>query len=67
MMRIDLTCEACGDNRFSFPRDGGDDAVVTCGECGHVVGTIGAMKDEVIQAVLGKVAAGKAAIVGGKA
>lgn len=51
-MRIELSCSACGKNRFSFPGAGGDDALVTCAECGHVVGTLGALKDQVAQAVL---------------
>lgn len=53
-MRIELSCTACGKNRFSFPEAGGDAAVVTCEECGHVVGTLGALKEQVAETVLGK-------------
>lgn len=52
-MRIELSCTACGKNRFSYPAAGGDEAVVTCEECDHVVGTLAELKERVAEAVLG--------------
>ncbi len=53
-MRIELTCESCRQNNFSFPEDGDDDATVVCVECGHVVGSMGALKQAVAEAVIAK-------------
>lgn len=50
-MRIELSCSACGGNRFGFPHDAQDDSVVVCEECGHNVGTLGALKDRVVGAL----------------
>lgn len=52
-MRIDLSCAQCGRNRFAFPESGGDDAMVTCRDCGHQVGTLGDLKRRVEIAVTG--------------
>jgi uncharacterized Zn finger protein len=51
-MRIELTCAVCGKNNFEFPAGGGDQNAVTCGECGHFVGTMGDLKDAVARAVI---------------
>jgi ribosomal protein S27E len=51
-MRIELACAECGRNRFVFPDQGSDDAEVSCADCGHVVGTMGALKDAVAAAVI---------------
>ena len=54
-MRIEIACTACGRNRFSFPIADGDEAIVTCDDCGHVIGTLGSMKDQVERAVLNRI------------
>ncbi len=51
-MRIELACKVCGKNRFAFPEGGGDEAVVACEDCGHVVGTMGDLKQAVAAAVV---------------
>lgn len=53
-MRIELTCAACGKNRFAFPEGGDDGSNVVCEDCGHLVGTMGALKEAVAQAVIQK-------------
>jgi hypothetical protein len=49
-----LACAVCGKNNFDFPEAGGDDALVTCAECGHEVGTLAQVKDAVANAVTHK-------------
>jgi uncharacterized Zn finger protein len=51
-VRIELTCNVCGKNRFAFPAGGGDDAIVACEECGHVVGSMGDLKQAFAEAVI---------------
>lgn len=53
-MQIELGCEQCGANRFAFPEGEGDHALVTCEECGSVVGSMRALKDAGAGAVLHK-------------
>jgi uncharacterized Zn finger protein len=50
-MRIKMSCRECGNNRFDFPKRGSDDAHVTCADCGHLVGTMGSLKQAVATAV----------------
>lgn len=52
VMRIELSCAECGNNRFNFPVGGNDASDVTCADCGHLVGTMGSLKDEVAKAVI---------------
>ena len=53
-MKIELTCAECGENQFTFPETGGDGAIITCKPCGHVIGTLGEVKDAVAKAVLSR-------------
>jgi len=39
-MKIKLNCPECDGTRFSYDEEAGDDAVVTCADCGHVYGTM---------------------------
>jgi hypothetical protein len=52
-MKIDLTCAACGSNHFDLSDADADDAVIGCGDCGHLIGTLGELKlrlaDEVMR------------------
>jgi hypothetical protein len=51
-MRIEMSCQDCGNNRFDFPEGGDDDdAHVTCADCGHLVGSMGSLKEAVATAV----------------
>jgi uncharacterized Zn finger protein len=51
-MRIDLSCAECGENHFCLDTVEDDNAVITCQECGHVVGTLAEVKQQVAQQVL---------------
>ena len=53
-MRIELACAVCGKNRFAFPEGGGDQAVVACEDCGHIVGSMGDLKQAFAEAVITK-------------
>jgi len=53
-MRIELACAVCGKNRFAFPEGGGDSAIVACEDCGHVMGSMGELKQAVSDAVITK-------------
>ena len=53
-MRIEITCAVCGENKFDFPEAGDDNAIVTCADCGHEVGTLAQVKDAVANAVTHK-------------
>lgn len=50
-VKIELTCQSCGENRFSLSDAKTDDALVNCVECGHEVGTLGSLKSLVDRAV----------------
>ena len=52
VMRIELNCAACGQNRFSITRGMKDDALVTCADCGHEIGTMGDLKARVAAEVM---------------
>ena len=51
-MRIDLSCRECGENRFGLSHAAADDSIVACEDCGHVIGTLGQLKEQVAQSVL---------------
>jgi len=51
-MKMELTCQVCGNNRFSFSDAQTDDGPVRCVDCGHQVGTLGSLKARVEEAVL---------------
>jgi len=51
-MKIELNCAACGSNHFELGGPRADDAVIACGDCGHVIGTLGELKLRVAEEVL---------------
>ena len=51
-MRIELSCAACGENRFNLREDHADDALVCCATCGHEIGTLAELKERVAEEVL---------------
>ena len=57
MHSITINCPHCGGNHFGFPERGDDDSEVTCQDCDRVVGTLGDLKNEVAQRVIGSSAA----------
>lgn len=53
-MRIELTCAICGSNHFSLDEAQEDDALVSCEDCGHLVGTLGQLKERVVEQLLAR-------------
>ena len=51
-MRIDLTCKVCGQNRFSLEHDVEDDSHIKCEDCGHEIGTLAELKQQVAEEVI---------------
>ena len=51
-MRIELNCAVCGNNHFSLDQAQEDDALVTCEDCGHLVGSLGQLKERIVKQVL---------------
>lgn len=51
-MKIELNCDACGSNRFSFYDGITDQSVVVCEDCGHGIGTMTELKRIVAEDVL---------------
>jgi hypothetical protein len=57
-MRIELSCAACGENRFDLREDHADDAFVCCAICGHEIGTLAELKERVAAEVLKRTSRG---------
>ena len=53
-MRIELNCRECGGNRFTLDRELDDLSVVQCEECGHRIGLLVELKEQVAQEVLAR-------------
>ncbi len=51
-MRIDLNCACCGSNRFSMDQAESDHSLIRCLDCGHLIGTLGNLKEQVAAEVL---------------
>ena len=45
-----LACDFCGGDRFAFPGDAEEDALVICEDCGGIVGTVRSLKEQIEQA-----------------
>jgi hypothetical protein len=48
LMRIDLSCAECGQNDFRLDQVDDPLALITCIECGHLVGTLQTLQERVI-------------------
>lgn len=59
VVRIELSCQDCGQNRFDFPAGGNDQSEVVCAHCGHVIGTMAELKDAVATSVTHKTGTAK--------
>ena len=42
-------CSECGSNRFRYPYELKDDAVITCEDCGREVGTVADLQRKVVE------------------
>lgn len=58
-VRIELSCDVCGQNRFDFPEEGNDESEVVCAHCGHVIGTMAELKEAVATSVTNKTGTAK--------
>ena len=58
-MRIQLTCAKCGDNSFKILEGMGDDAVIRCADCNHVIGSMAELKERVANEVMKRVEASR--------
>lgn len=61
-MRIELSCSACGQNRFNIVQGMADDAVVRCADCGREVGTMAQLKERVAAEVMRRAASSRTAV-----
>jgi hypothetical protein len=52
VMRIELNCAVCGNNHFRLEHAQDDDALISCEDCGHLVGSLGQLKERVTEQVL---------------
>lgn len=50
-MRIEINCASCGSNNFQLNEAQTDKCVVSCADCGHVLGTMGELKDKLAEEV----------------
>jgi uncharacterized Zn finger protein len=53
LMKIELSCRECGSNNFSLNEASDDHSVIKCRECGHVVGTLAELKQQVVRQLHG--------------
>lgn len=51
-MKIEIDCAACGSNNFQLNEVQTDDCVVSCADCGHVLGTMGELKEKLAEEVI---------------
>jgi uncharacterized Zn finger protein len=51
-MRIELNCAECASNNFELGDAQTDDCLVACAECGHVIGTMGQLKERLADEVI---------------
>ena len=58
-MRIELNCAKCGDNSFKILEGMGDDAVIRCADCNHIIGTMAELKERVANEVMKRVEASR--------
>jgi hypothetical protein len=57
LMRIELNCAVCGDNRFNLGDGVEGNAVICCDACGHRMGTLAELKERVAAEVMKRSAA----------
>lgn len=51
-MKIELKCALCGGNNFEFGGAQSDECSVACGDCNHVIGTLGELKLKLAEEVI---------------
>jgi uncharacterized Zn finger protein len=50
---LEIHCDQCGSANLAFG-DGGDVAIVQCNDCGIAHGTVGALKSELVEHLMGQ-------------
>jgi len=58
-MRIGLNCAKCGENSFRILEGMGDEALIRCADCNHVIGTLAELKERVANEVMKRVDASR--------
>ena len=53
-MKFEIDCAACGSNNFHLNDAQTDECVVTCADCGHVLGTMGELKERLAAEVISR-------------
>jgi uncharacterized Zn finger protein len=48
---VEIHCDRCGSANYSLPAGAGDEAVVRCNDCGVHLGTMAALKAELVRQV----------------
>jgi hypothetical protein len=56
-VKIELECSECGGNRFNYPVDFRDTSVIVCADCGHEIGTVADLEQQVLAQLSGQKAA----------
>jgi len=51
-MRIDLKCAKCRSNNFELANADADSSEILCADCGHVIGTMGELKERLAAEVI---------------
>lgn len=51
---VEIYCEACGSANYSLPDGVGDEAPISCNDCGADQGNVGALKAALLARVLGQ-------------
>ena len=49
---VEIHCETCGSANYSLPDGQGDEAAISCNDCGAPQGTIGELRAALLQQVL---------------
>jgi hypothetical protein len=47
-----LNCSRCGNNRFSIDQADSDHSVIRCLDCGHLIGTLASLKEQMTEEVM---------------
>ncbi len=48
---VEIHCEACGSANYSLPEGEGDSASIRCNDCGAAQGTVGELREALLQQV----------------
>lgn len=49
---VEIHCAVCGSANYSLPGGGADEAAVRCNDCGRTLGTVAALRAELLDQAL---------------